>query len=96
MDIRRAAIQEKYELMRQYNRQQEALPIEELKNNKLIQLLAFIDRLKSTPPGAAEFRRRIKCFGECKRIEGESTGQFYGRLRHWLDRDTPQAKSPTP
>jgi hypothetical protein len=39
-------------------------------------------------------RRESMLEGECKRIEGETSGQFYARLRHWLDRDMPQTKSP--
>jgi hypothetical protein len=46
----------------------------------------FIGHLKRTPHGCAEIERRIKRFGDCKRIEGETSGHFYGKLRHWLDR----------
>ena len=53
-----------------------------------------VSQLDQTPSGAAELQRRRKLFGECKRIEGETSGQFYARLRHWLDRDIPQTKSP--
>jgi hypothetical protein len=35
----------------------------------------------------------MKLFGECKRSEDESSGQFCARLRHWLDRDLPKIKS---
>lgn len=70
----------------------------ELIEDKLAQLVAFIDRLRQTPPGTEELRGRVELFGECKRTQGENSGLFYGRLRHWLDRDTPQTKSshPTP
>jgi hypothetical protein len=67
---------------------------DELNEDKLRQLLAFIGQLEKTPPGAAEIQRRIKSFGECKRGAEETSGQFCARLRHWLDRDLPKTKSP--
>ena len=67
---------------------------EELSEDNLTQLVAFIGHLDQTPPGAAELQRRTELFGECKRIEGETSGQFYARLRHWLDKDVSQTKSP--
>ena len=94
MDPSRKANREGHEKTLQYKSQQEALGVEELYEDKLTQLLAFISGLEQTPPGAAELQRRIKFFGECKRIEGETSGQFYARLRHWLDKDMPQTKSP--
>ena len=94
MDASRKANREDHEITLQYKSRQEALLVEELNDDKLTQLLAFISRLEQTPPGAAELQRRIKLFGECKRIEGETSGQFYARLRHWLDREIPQTKSP--
>lgn len=78
----------------QYRTRQESLGVEELSEEKLAQLHSFIEQLKQTPPGAAEFERRIRLFGECRRVEGETSSLFYGRLRHWLDRDIPQSKSP--
>ena len=59
-----------------------------------MQLLTFISQLDQAPSGAAELQRRKKLFGECKRIEDETSGQFYARLRRWLDRDISQTKSP--
>jgi hypothetical protein len=94
MDTSRKASREGNEKTLQYKNRQEALLEEELNNDKLTQLLEFISRLQQTPPGAAELDRRTKLFGQCQRIEGETPGQFYGRLRHWLDRDFPQTKSP--
>ena len=71
----------------QYKSRQQALLDAELIDDKLPQLLTFIRRLEATPPGAAELKARVKRFGKCNRNEGETSGQFYGRLRHWLDRD---------
>jgi hypothetical protein len=34
---------------------------------------------------ASELRRRTKLFGECEPIEGETSGQCYSRLYHWLE-----------
>lgn len=67
--------------------------VDELNEDRLTQLLAFIDRLQQTPPGSDELRHRTKLFGECKRVAGETTIGYYGKLRQWLDRDLPQAKS---
>jgi hypothetical protein len=94
MDISRKANREANEKTLQYRSRKEILLEEELSEDKLTQLLAFINQLEQTPSGAAELQRRRKLFGECKRIEGESSGQFYARLRQWLDRDIPQTKSP--
>ncbi len=94
MDIRRKANRESYELILQFQRRQNTLLGEELSVEKLTHLLEFINRLAQTPPGAAELQRRRSLFGKAQRIEGETSGQFYGRLRYWLDRDIPQAKSP--
>lgn len=94
MDRSRKASRESNEVTLQHKSQQDALLVDELNDDKLTQLLAFVDRLEQTPPGAEEVQRRTKLFGECKRSEGETSGQFYGRLRHWLDRDFPKTKAP--
>lgn len=94
MDTSRKANREANERTLQYKSQHEALLEEELNEDKLTKLLAFISHLEQTPLGADELQRRTKTFGECKRLEGETSGQLYGRLRHWLDRDFPQTKSP--
>ncbi len=94
MDASRKASREGNERTLQYQSRQETLDIEEQNEEKLRQLLAFIRQLEQTPLGAAELQRRTKLFGECNRIEGETSGQFHARLRHWLDRDIPQTKSP--
>ena len=94
MDSSRKANREDNEKTLQYKSRQEAQLDEELAEDKLTQLLLSISQLDQTPAGAAELQRRTKLVGECKRIEGETSSQFYARLRHWLDRDIPQTKSP--
>jgi hypothetical protein len=94
MDISRKANREDHERTLQYQTRHEALLEEELTEDKLMKLRAFISHLDQTPLGAEELQRRIKTFGECKQIEGETLAEFYGRLRHWLDRDLPRTKSP--
>ena len=94
MDTSRKATREANETTLQYQSRKETLDIEELNEEKLKTLLAFISQLEQTPPGAAELQRRTRLFGECKRMEGETSGQFHARLRHWLDREMPQTKSP--
>ena len=94
MDTSRKANREDNEKTLQYKSPNEALLDEELYEAKLAELLGVIGRLEQTPVEAAELQRRIKLFGECQRIEGETSGQFYARLRHWLDRKIPQTKSP--
>ena len=94
MDITRKAHREAQEVALQYKSRQEALLDEELAEDKLTQLLAFLDQLKRTSDGTAEIDRRVKLFGECKRGEGETSAEFYAKLRHWLDRNTSRNKSP--
>jgi hypothetical protein len=85
---------EAWEKTLQYRSHQERLLIDELLDEKLNQLQVFIGQLKRTPHGRAELQRRSRSFGTCQRMEGESAGEFYGRLRHWLDRDLAPLKSP--
>ena len=94
MDASRKATREGNETTLQYQSPQDALLVEERNEGLLTQLLESVNRLKETPPGAAEIERRITLFGECNRNEGETSGEFYGRLRHWLDREVQQTKSP--
>jgi len=94
MDHSRKANREGNEKTLQYKSRQETRLDEEFTEDKLTRLLASISQLDQTPPGADELQRRTKLFGECKRIEGETSGQFYARLRHWLEREIPQTKSP--
>ena len=94
MDITRKAHREAQEATLQYKSRHETLLDDELTEDKMTQLLAFLRQLERTPEGAAEIQRRVKLFGECKRGEGETSAEFYAKLRHWLDRDIPQTKSP--
>jgi hypothetical protein len=94
MDITRKANREAQETTLQYRSRHEALLDDELTEDKLAQLLAFLDQLKRTPEGTAEIDRRVKLFGECKRGAGETSAEFYAKLRHWLDRSFPKTKSP--
>lgn len=94
MDPSRKANREDTETTLQYQSPQDALLVGELNEQNLTQLLASITELEQTPAGAAELKRRVKLFGECQRIEGESSGSYHARLRHWLDREIPQTKVP--
>jgi hypothetical protein len=94
MDITRKANREAQETTLQYRSRHEALLDDELTEDRLAQLLAFLDQLKRTPDGTAEIQRRVKLFGKCKRGDGETSAEYYGKLRHWLDRDFPKTKSP--
>ena len=94
MDRSRKATREGNEITLQHKSEKEALLIEGLIEEKLAQLQASIEQLKQTPEGTADLQRRVKAFGECQRIEGETSGQFYDKLRRWLDRDIPLTKSP--
>ena len=94
MDMTRRANREAQEATLQYRSRQEALLDDELIEDKLAQLLMFLGKLEQTPEGAAEIQHRSKLFGECKRSEGETSAEFYAKLRHWLDRSIPQKKAP--
>jgi hypothetical protein len=94
MDKSRKASREINEQTLQYKSRQQKLLEEELSQDKLAQLLASVSQLEQTPQGAAELERRKKLFGECNRTEGETSGQFYARLNHWLEREIPQTKFP--
>jgi hypothetical protein len=69
-----------------FRSRQETLSAEDLIEERLTHLQMFIGQLTRTPYGLAEIERRTTRFGNCKRIEGETSGHFYGKLRHWLDR----------
>jgi hypothetical protein len=93
MNPSRKSKREDLEVTLLYKSRQENMLVADLIDEKLTQLQMFIGQLTHTPHGRAELETRIKRFGECKRIEGESSAQFYGRLRHWLDRDFQTTKS---
>jgi hypothetical protein len=94
MDRSRKANRERNEVTLQHKSRKEALRIERLVEEKLAELQASMEQLRQTPEGMAELKRRTKVFGECKRIEDETPGQFYDKLRCWLEREIPQTKSP--
>src|SRR5687768_5906604 len=94
MDRSRKATREGNEVTLQHKSRKDALLAEELAEENLAQLQASIERLKQTPEGTAELQRRVKAFGECERIEGETFSQSYDKLRRWLDKEIPQTKSP--
>ena len=94
MDRSRKANREGTEVTLQHTSRKEGLLIDELVEGKLAQLQALIEQLKQTPEGTVQLQRRVKAFGECNRTEGENSGQFYDKLRRWLDREIPQTKSP--
>lgn len=96
MTTSRKADRDGQEISRQFQRRQERLSREELDDFKLTHLLEFIEQLEQTSVGQTDLRRRTRLFGECVRLEGESTAQFHGRLRFWLDRNLPQTESPNP
>lgn len=90
MDRSRKATREGNEITLQHKSQQEALLTAEMIEARLAQLQASIEKMR----GTEELRQRVKHFGECKRIKGETSGEFYQKLRRWFERDLPQAKSP--
>ncbi len=67
--------------------QQRDLPFKALVESKLTHLQAFIEQLKQETSGQDELKRRVELFGDCKQMPGETTVQFYSRLRRWMDRD---------
>ena len=94
MDRSRKANRERNEVTLQHKSRMEALRIEKLVEENLAELEASIQQLMQTSEGMAELKLRTKVFGECKRIEDEIPGQFYDKLRRWLERELPQTKSP--
>jgi hypothetical protein len=86
MNPNRRMQREAVEATLQFRSRQATLSAEDLVEEKLSHLQMFIGHLKRTPHGGAEIERRIERFGDCRRIEGETSGHFYGKLRHWLDR----------
>ena len=94
MDRSRKATREGNEVTLQHKSRKEALLVEELAEANLAQLQASIERLKQTPEGTAELQRRVKAFGECERIEGETfnhltTNCVVGWTRKFLKQNRP-------
>ncbi len=94
MDRSRKANSQANEVTLQHQSPAEALLLEEQYQEKLAQLEASIEQSKQTPAEAELLEKRNKHFGLCQRTENETSGQFYARLRVWLDRELPQTKSP--
>ena len=94
MDRTRKATREGNEVTLQHQSPNESSQIAALIEEKLGELQASIERLKQTPEGLAELQRRVKAFGECQRIEGETSAQFYDKLRRWMDREVLPTKLP--
>ncbi len=74
------------EVQQFWSRQRNLTPEEQIES-KLIHLQTFIAQLERTTSGQVELKSRMERFGDCKRMRGEGTSPFYGRLRRWLDRD---------
>lgn len=94
MDRSRKANRKRNEITLQHRSAIDTLRIEELAEKQLQQLLAGVERLKQTPTGLSQLRRRAKAFGECRQLDEETIAQYYDRLRHWLERPIPATKSP--
>ena len=94
MDRRRKANREDDEVTLQHKSRPEQLRIEVLVEENLARLQAAIEQLSLSPEGALLLKRRIKFFGECARIEGETTVQFYEKLRNWFNLDVPLTNAP--
>jgi len=93
MDMTRKAHREAQDAIRRYGDRQKSLLDWQVAEEKLTQLLAFIGQLERTPAGSIEIESRVQRFGGCDRRDGESSAEFYSKLRHWLDRDLPRSKS---
>jgi len=87
---------ESHEKTFQYKSRNESLLEDDLIEDKLTQLLAFVDELKHTPEGTAQLQRRAKLFGECNRDDGDNSAAFYAKLHHWLERDIAHTKVAAP
>lgn len=94
MDRSRKENREGRERTFQYKSRPQALLDDELAEDKLAQLLSFIQELKQTPTGSADLECRVKTFGECERSDGETSTDFFAKLHHWLHQDFPQTKTP--
>jgi hypothetical protein len=86
MNLTRKTKQENLAQTRLYRSRQAELLADDVIEEKLTQLLVFIGQLNHTPHGRAEIERRVSRYGECNRLEGETSGQFYAKLRNWLDK----------
>jgi len=94
MDRTRKATREGNEQTLQHKSVADFQMTEELMQERLHGLESLIEQIRKTPPGKVEIARRVGAFGECVKIESETAGQYYERLRLWLERRLPQQKKP--
>ncbi|MCE9604343.1 MAG: hypothetical protein K8U03_05495 [Planctomycetia bacterium] len=94
MDRSRKATREANETTLQHKSRADVVMTEELMQERLAGLQSLIEQIQKKPPGKIEIARRISAFGECTKIETESAGQYYERLRIWLERRLPQKRRP--
>ena len=87
MTTTRETKQDGLDAMLHYQIQLRGLRPEGLIEEKLTQLQSFLFQMARTPTGREELERRVRRFGHCRQLAGETAGQFYGKLRQWLDRD---------
>jgi len=74
--------------IQQLLRDREEMPQLERGRRRLAELREFVRQLKATEIGQADLARRQARFGDCTQEPGESDGDYYGRLRTWLDHGT--------
>ena len=93
MDRTRKATRKGNEITLQHKSRTESSRIETLVEEQLAALQASLEQLQQTPAGIDELRRRVKAFGECQRVESETSSQFYDKLRHWMTREILNTKT---
>lgn len=94
MDRTRKATREGNETTLQHKCVADFQMTEELMQERLAGLQSLIEQIRKTPAGKVEIARRITAFGECNKIDSETAGQYYERLRLWLERRLPQNRKP--
>lgn len=94
MDRTRKATREGNETTLQHKSATDFQMTEELMQERLVGLQSLIEQIRKTPEGKVEIARRIAAFGECSKIESETAGQYYERLRLWLERCLPKNRRP--
>ncbi|MBL9084621.1 MAG: hypothetical protein JNK76_22650 [Planctomycetales bacterium] len=65
--------------------ERESLPKPERMRRRLAELQSFVELLGATDVGQAELAQRRERYGECTQGPRETDGDFYCRLRTWLD-----------
>lgn len=94
MDRSRKATREGNETTLQHKSLADFQMTEELMQERLAGLQSLIEQIRKKPAGKVEIAKRISAFGECTKLESETAGQYYERLRFWLERRLPQQKRP--